>query len=75
MNMKTDLPAELPGFFEELVNGPQEAIKPLELNRRGFLKFTGIAGGGLMLGGMALTGKTFAQPPPATPPPNATPCG
>ena len=50
MNMKTDLPAELPGFFQELVNGPQEVIKPLELNRRGFLKFTGIAGGGLVLG-------------------------
>ena len=56
MNMKTDLPAELPAFFNELVNGPEAAVKPLEMNRRGFLKFTGIAGGGLVLGGMALTG-------------------
>lgn len=78
MNMKTELPTELPAFFDELVNGKTDVLpfKPtgLEMNRRGFLKFTGIAGGGLMLGGMALTGdKAFAQPPAATPPPNTTP--
>ena len=43
MNMKTQLPAELPGFFQELVNGPEQDIKPLALNRRGFLRAT--AGG------------------------------
>ncbi|MGV3590857.1 MAG: molybdopterin cofactor-binding domain-containing protein [Gammaproteobacteria bacterium] len=74
MNMKTQLPAELPGFFQELVNGSDQDIKPLALNRRGFLKFTGIAGGGLVLGGMMLTGdKVFAQPPGAPAPANATP--
>jgi isoquinoline 1-oxidoreductase beta subunit len=74
MNMKTDLPAELPGFFQELVNGPEQILKPLEFNRRGFLKFTGIAGGGLVIGGLALSGdKAFAQPPPAAPPANVTP--
>ncbi len=74
MNMKTDLPAELPGFFQELVNGPERVLKPIRLNRRGFLKFTGIAGGGLVIGGLALSGdKVFAQPPPAAAPVNATP--
>jgi isoquinoline 1-oxidoreductase beta subunit len=74
MNMKTTLPPELPGFFQELVNGPGQETKPLALNRRGFLKFTGIAGGGLVLGGLALSGdKAFAQPPGAPAPVNATP--
>ena len=75
MNMKTELPAELPGFFHDLVNGPDAVLKPLELNRRGFLKFTGIAGGGLVLGGLALSGSNnaFAQPPGAPPAANTTP--
>ena len=75
MNMKTDLPAELPGFFNELVNGPEQLLKPLELNRRGFLKFSGIAGGGLVLGGLALGGSNnaFAQPPAPAAPVNTTP--
>ncbi len=74
MNMKTDLPAELPAFFHELVNGTEESAKPLQMNRRGFLKVTGIAGGGLVLGGLALDSKhAFAQPPGAPPAANTSP--
>jgi isoquinoline 1-oxidoreductase subunit beta len=73
MNMKptqhsmANLPmAELPAFFQDLVQQEQPqtaaAVVP-EVSRRGFLKLTGIAGGGLVLGGMAVaTSKNaFAQ--------------
>ena len=74
MNMKTfNLPPELPGFFQEIVNGVEQGVaqgvatsilKP-EVNRRSFLKFTGLVGGGLALGGFGVmsSNKAFAQPP------------
>ncbi|MEY4641145.1 MAG: hypothetical protein RLZZ227_1139 [Pseudomonadota bacterium] len=83
MNMKTTLPPELPGFFEELVNGAapaSAAVQPsasklLEIDRRSFLKFTGIAGGGLVLGGFGALGstKSYGQPPAAPTTANPSP--
>ncbi len=82
MNMKTfNLPPELPGFFQEIVNGVEQGVaqgvatsilKP-EVNRRSFLKFTGLVGGGLALGGFGVmsSNKAFAQPP--APPTTANP--
>ena len=65
MNMKTDqLPiAELPDFFRDMVAAKEAAAEQaLELNRRGFLKLTGVAGGGLVLGmAMGTSNKAMAQ--------------
>ena len=64
MNMKTTLPPELPGFFHEMVADKQPATAVTsEVSRRGFLKLTGLAGGGLIIGGFATTTshKAFAQ--------------
>jgi len=74
MNMKHNneqLLAGLPSFFKEMVETPvAEAvaaqvaqIKMPEMNRRSFMKLTGLAGGGLVLGGMSVgaSKKAFAQ--------------
>jgi isoquinoline 1-oxidoreductase subunit beta len=69
MNMKHDqLPLnELPEFFRELVGADQPSaaieVKQPEVNRRQFMKFASIAGGGLVLGGPSLVAskRAFAQ--------------
>lgn len=60
MNMKHfELPvAELPDFFQDMVAKSQMATQPAdpkasEVSRRGFLKLTGLTGGGLVLGGFS----------------------
>jgi len=63
MNMKShELPvAELPDFFKEMVDAkanPPSSV--LDVDRRGFLKLSGIAGGGLIIG-MALGGSNKAM--------------
>jgi len=67
INDNTSLPmAELPAFFQDLVKGaelPALDLKTPAVGRRGFLKLTGLAGGGLVLGAFS-TGapkKAFAQ--------------
>lgn len=65
MNMKTQelLVPELPEFFKDLVVADEAEIKAaLDVSRRGFLRLTGIAGGGLVLGGFLASGsnKAFA---------------
>jgi isoquinoline 1-oxidoreductase beta subunit len=66
MNMKnTSLPPELPAFFHEMLGAEQAAAVAAtpEVSRRGFLKLTGLAGGGLVLGGFTVTSshKALAQ--------------
>jgi isoquinoline 1-oxidoreductase beta subunit len=55
MNMKHDnLPtAELPAFFQDLVQDPatKAELKVPDVNRRQFFKLSTVAGGGLVLGG------------------------
>ncbi len=56
--------AELPSFFQDLVKGAETAeLKLPGVDRRSFLKLSGLAGGGLVLGGFATMGsrKAFAQ--------------
>ncbi len=56
--------AELPEFFGEMLKASElPAIKQPEVTRRGFLRLTGLAGGGLVLGGFATAGshRAFAQ--------------
>lgn len=72
MNMKTpsQLPlAELPDFFQDLVEQKQSAAAALPpLSRRQFFKLSGVAGGGLVLGGVLASGapKVKAQQAAAT---------
>ncbi len=76
MNMKSDqLPiAELPDFFRDMVEAKQVAAEQaLEVNRRGFLKLSGVAGGGLILGmAMAGSNKAMAQAKKAAAPTEVT---
>ena len=56
--------AELPEFFQEMITASDlPEIKLPEVSRRGFLRLSGFAGGGLILGGFATAGskKAFAQ--------------
>jgi len=60
--------AELPAFFQDLVKDSRlPELKAPEVNRRSFLKLSGLAGGGLVLGafGTAAPKKAFAQSTPA----------
>ncbi|MES2606117.1 MAG: molybdopterin cofactor-binding domain-containing protein [Pseudomonadota bacterium] len=69
MNMKNPniSLAELPAVFHEMLGNEPTAlladVKAPEVSRRGFLKLSGLAGGGLVLGGMAAAApkKAFAQ--------------
>ncbi len=76
MNMKSDqLPmAELPDFFQDMVEAKQAvAEQALEVSRRGFLKLSGIAGGGLILGAaLAGSNKTMAATKKAAGPTETT---
>ncbi|MEI7950068.1 MAG: molybdopterin cofactor-binding domain-containing protein [Gammaproteobacteria bacterium] len=63
MNMNTDqlLTPELPDFFRDLLAAKEAAAEQaLEVNRRGFLKLSGVAGGGLIIG-LAMTGSNKAM--------------
>ena len=62
MNMKTTLPPELPSFFHDIVAG-ETAPLSTDVNRRSFLKLTGLVGGGLVLGGFGAMSsrKAYAQ--------------
>jgi isoquinoline 1-oxidoreductase beta subunit len=56
--------AELPEFFHEMLKGNElPELKQPEVSRRGFLRLSGLAGGGLVLGGFSTAGskKAFAQ--------------
>ena len=62
--MDNNLPlGELPAFFQDMVKGPTVAAASPAVDRRQFLKLSGLAGGGLVLGGFGTMAprRSFAQ--------------